>query len=293
MANTLDATYPELWSSLLQVPLRKSLVGIESVCDTSFEADLKFGDTVHFPYHSDLSVGTYTPGTDVIVSDVTATDEYLTVNQKKYVAFYIDRFEEIQSRYDLIAAFSDEAAYRMRDVIDTAIFAEVANAASALDAGDVGGTSGSGISATTANIIQVFTAARKKLRTMNVEEAADWIAVISPNVAAVIEETATGKGFQIADATLRNGYAGDFLGFKVYVTNNLSTATYGGRTCELAYFGKAKSIHLVMQMPPRVEIKEEPKKDGRNILTFALYGLKTFTKNSYRFLKVYFLVPSS
>lgn len=291
MANDLTALSPELWSALMQVPLRKSLVAAET-CDTSFEADLTFGDTIHYPLHSDLTVGNYIPGTDVTVSDVTATDETLVVDQKKYTAFYIDRIDEIQNKYDQIAAFADEAAYRLKDTIDQAVFAQVANAASALDDGDIGGTAGSGISATTANIIQVFTKARKKLRTMNVEEAGDWIAIVSPNVASVIEELATGKGFQVADATLRNGYAGDFLGFRVYVTNNLATTSYGGVTCELAYFGKAKSIHLVMQKAPGMEIKEEPRKLGRNFIAWCLYGLKVFTKNKNRFLKVYFRQPS-
>jgi hypothetical protein len=290
MPNDLTATNPQLWSALMQVPLRKSLVAAET-CDTSFETDLTYGDTIHYPYHSDLSVGNYTPGTDVTVSSVTATDETLVVNQKKYTAFYIDRIEEIQTRYDLIAAFSDEAAYRLKDTIDQAVFAQVTAAASALDEGDIGGTAGSGISATTANIISVFTAARKKLREMNVEEAADWIAIIPPSVAAVIEELATGKGFQVADATLRNGYAGDFLGFRIYVTNNLATVSYGGANCRLAYIGKARSIHLVMQAAPRVEIKEEPKKLGRNFIAWCLYGIKVFTKNSNRFLKVYFRNP--
>ena len=270
----------------MQVPLRKSLVSAET-CDTTFEADLTFGKAIHYPYHSDLATGDYTPGTDVTITDVTASDEILNVDQKKYTAFYIDRVEEIQTKYDTIATFSDEAAYRLKDTIDTAVFAQVTNAASGLDDGDLGGTAGSGISATTANIIQVFTAARKKLRVMNVEEAADWIAIISPTTAAVIEETATGKGFQVADSTLRNGYAGDFIGFRVYTTNNLSTATYGGTTNELAYFGKAKSIHLVMQKAPGMEIKEEPKKLGRNFIAWCLYGLKTFIKNKNRFLKVY------
>lgn len=287
MANTLDALNPEVWSALMQVPLRKSLVGIESACDTTFEADLTVGDVIHYPYHSDLSTGNYTPGTDVTITDITATDEYLTVDQKKYTAFYVDNIEQLQSRYDIVLSFADEAAYRLRDTIDTAVFAQVTNAASALDAGDLGGTSGSAITATTANIINIFTAARKKLRQMNVEEAADWVAVISPTVAALIEEKAAQSGFQVADATLRNGYAGDFLGFKVYTTNNLTTATYGGVTCEVAYFGKAKSIHLVMQKAPGMEIKEVATKLGRNFISWALYGLKTFTKNKNRFLKVY------
>jgi len=233
-------------------------------------------------------VSTYVPGTDVSIQGISATDEYLIVDQSKCVAFYIDDVEELQSRYDIVLNYSDEAAYRLRDTIDTAVFAEVTNAASGLDDADIGGTAGSGISATTANIIQVFTAARKKLRTMNVEEIGDWIAVISPMVAAVIEEKAATAGFQIADATLRNGYAGDFLGFKVYTTNNLATTTYGGKTCELAYFGKARSIHLVLQKAPDMVIKDVPNRRGRNFLPLMVYGLKTFRKNSNRFLKAYF-----
>ena len=287
MPNVLDALKPELWSALMQVPLRKSLVGIESVCDTTFEADLTYGDTIHYPYHSDLSVGDYAPGTDVTISDISATDEVLVVDQRKYTAFYVDNIDQLQSRYDIVVNFADEAAYRLRDTIDQAIFAQVANAASALDDGDLGGTAGSAITATTANIIKLFTVSRKKLRAMNVEEAGDWIAVVSPAVAALIEEKAAQSGFQVADSTLRNGYAGDFLGFRVYITNNLATATYGGETTELSYFGKARSIHLVMQQAPKVEIKDVPTKIGKNFIAWTLYGLKTFTKNKNRFLKAY------
>jgi len=45
MANVLDATKPELWSALMQVPLRKSLVAAECA-DTTFEDNLKVGDTI-------------------------------------------------------------------------------------------------------------------------------------------------------------------------------------------------------------------------------------------------------
>jgi len=291
MPNTLTAAFPEVWSRLIQVPLRKSLVALE-IANTELREELEVGYKIHYPYTSDLTVGNYTPGSDVTIQNVSMTDEYLTVDQKKVVAFRIDNFEQVQSRYDLIVTWSDEAAYRIRDVIDTAVLAETANAANPLDAGDIGGTAGNGIDIASADIVKVFSVARKKLRETNVEEAADWVAVVPPYVAEAIELAAVNKGFQIADATLRNGYAGDFLGFKIYVSNNLPVVQDGGNNdCYLAYIGKAKCIHLVMQMPPRAVIKDEPRQDAKNVLTFALYGTKVFNKNANRFLKAYFLAP--
>jgi len=32
----------------------------------------------------------------------------------------------------------------------------------------------------------------------------------------------------VADASLKNGYAGDFLGFHIYISNNLPTITIAG-----------------------------------------------------------------
>lgn len=286
MANVVSALNPEVWRAFLQPTLRKSLVA-EAVADTTFAADLKHGDTIHYPYYSSLTVGNYSPGSTVSTTDLTATDEYLTVDQKKYVAFYVDDVESLQSRYDIVATWSDEAAYKLRDAIDTAVFAEVTAASADLDDGDIGGTDGSGISATTANVVKVFTTARKKLRTMNVEEAGDWVAVINSELAEVIEQTTIEKGFQIADATLRNGYVGNFLGFKVFASNNLATKTYGGKDCKVCYIGKAKQIHLAVQMPPAVKMKDVSDKAGQNIIILTVYGIKVFTQHKKRFLKTY------
>jgi len=72
---------------------------------------------------------------------------------------------------------------------------------------------GHAISATTANIISIFSLARSK------------IAIVSPQFAQLIESKATSVGYNVADATLRNGYAGDFMGFHIYVSNNVPTGT--------------------------------------------------------------------
>lgn len=86
----VSALNPEFWSSLMQVPLRKTLVS-EAVADTSFESILTLGETIHYPYSSTLTVDNYVPGTDITgVEDITGTDESLTVDQKKIVRFYVN-----------------------------------------------------------------------------------------------------------------------------------------------------------------------------------------------------------
>ena len=53
----------EIWSQIIQKPLRKRLVSME-IANTRFVDEVKEGgDTIHVPYHGDLSAKVYTPGT--------------------------------------------------------------------------------------------------------------------------------------------------------------------------------------------------------------------------------------
>ena len=285
MANTPDALKPEYWSNLIQVPLYKSLVAM-NVATTRLEADLKDGDTVHLPYYSTLSAQTYTPQTDFTTIDWSTTDEYLVADQFKVVPWYVDDITKLQSHYDIQGRMAQDAAFRLKDLIDQDVLGEYANAATTMDDGDLGGTAGSGISATTSNIFQIFSTARKILREQNVEEAGDFFAVVSPATAEIVERQAAGAGFSVADSTLRNGFAGHYDGFSIYVSNNLTNASYGGKACDHHLFGKKGSIDVVVQKAPSMQIKDVPTKLGKNFVASLVYGLKTFNKNSSRFLDV-------
>ena len=192
----------------------------------------------------------------------------------------------MQAKYSYAVNLAEEGAYKLRDSIDTFVLSKVTDAASALDAGDIGGTAGSAITATSGNIADVFIQGRAKLRKMNVEESGDWIAVVTPTVAALIERFAAGNGFNVQDSTIRNGYAGSYLGFKVYISNNLPTASHGGTTSDMQYLGRAKQIHAVVQKAPSMAIKDAEKRLGNYFYPNTVYGAKVFNKNTFRFLKV-------
>jgi len=289
---------PTIWANMMQVPLRKSLVS-EAIADTQFEASLSYGDAITQPYMQDATVEDYTPGVDFTAQGASALEDTLDVDQYKVSPTYVDDINSLQAKYSYAMDIIDEQAYRLKDQIDTDVF-ETAGKGAGLYLAAATGALGTIVTAAYADLtgmsalvvhdgdttvsavspIELFSRARKELRAKNVTEAGDWVSVIDPAIAQQIEMIGADKGFSVADATLRNGYAGNFLGFKIYVSNNL----YEHEGGTLSYFGKSKRVGLVVQMPPRVQFKDVPNKLGTNIVTAIVYGTKVFTKNADRFL---------
>jgi len=278
----ISAMVPSYWSDLMQVPLRKSLVA-DAVANTQFETKLSKGDTIHFPYLSETDAVSYTPGTEITASEASATDESLVVDAMYTVSNYVEDIELLQSNYNYQVDIADNAAYKLKDKIDESVFKEITAGASGLheDSGithaETDLTAGA-ITATSANVIEIGATARKALRKQNVEDMGDWVWVTTPEVAMQIEILGTEKGFNVADSTLRNGYAGPFMGFEVYISNNLPDG--------FNYIGRKGMIHLAAQVPPKMEIKDPSRKLGKNLIASTAFGVKAFERMKKRFLTV-------
>jgi hypothetical protein len=300
ISNDVSAIQPEIWSSMVQVPLYKSLVALE-VSNMRLSDTLKNGDTIHVPRFGDLSVQTYTPGTTISATAQDWAFDNLVVSSYKHVTFYVDDPRSLTLNVDQARELATEAAYQLKDTIDQDVFKNITGADGFVPADDAdilaGGTNAKPVSAGTANIIQVFAGARKVLRNRNVEETGDWIAIVTPKIAADIEIKAATVGFNVADSTLRNGYAGDFMGFQVYVSNNLPsgkmtaiapgaggvTATgLSATTGKSIYFGKKGTIDVAMLRMPALEIRKKDDMIGSNFITWTVYGSSVFTKNRSR-----------
>lgn len=268
---------------------------------------LKRGDTIHVPYFGSLSAKTYTPGSAITVTNQDWAMDTLVVSTYKECSFYVDDPRSLTLNVDQARELATEAAYQLKDKIDQHVFANITGTDGFMPADEVdlglGTTNGAPVSAGSANIINVFAGVRKFLREKNVEEAGDWCAVVSPKVAAVIETKAASVGFNVADATLRNGYAGDFMGFQIYISNNLPTgnmsaiapaagngvigglsgANASGTTPGRAtYFGRKNTIDVVMMRAPALEVRKVDNMLGSNFITWTVYGSSVFTKNKSR-----------
>jgi len=226
MANNLLAFSPEYWSARAQFLLKKMLVARE-IANMEERATLKNGVKVHRPYHSDVKVNTYTKGTSVTPQDVTATDEYLTVDQTKEATVYIDDVDVIQNDYNAANLYIDRISYALKRDIDGAFLARVVDATYAVDdATFSGGTSGNGISATVSNVFKLFTTVEATLNNNNVEDTKPWFAVITPDLKALLQQTNLANGFNQADAALNGtlkgmGYLATWGNFNIFVSNNV------------------------------------------------------------------------
>lgn len=279
MANNTSAFNPEHWASAIQRILDKSLVGKE-ITNFEYQSQLVNGTTIHVPYIGNLDANDYVDASGATIQDVTPSDETLVINKTKEASFYVQEKEIIQNKYSTAMLYQKRAGYALRNAMDTQILAEVTNAGLTLTAGDLTGGSGTGsITATTSNIIEIFTTAMEKLQTNNVtvEGTNDLFAVIPPSVANLITQKMASGGFNVTDAALKNGYAGDFLGFQVYISNNVYD-TNGYWEC---MFGKKGCTAMVVQKQPSLLTTQAFASDGsprigKNYVTWDLYGGKTF-----------------
>ncbi len=73
----------------------------------------------------------------------------------------------------------------------------------------------------TTNAVEVFSKLKAMMNTHSIEGDRPWDVVVDPTTASYIEQQVVAKGFNTADLALKNGFAGDFLGWKVHVSNNI------------------------------------------------------------------------
>ena len=224
MSNSLDPFNPEHWSKVTQAYLKNSLVG-SAVASHREEASLKEWDVVHRPYKSDFVVADYTKNTDITATDITSTDESLTVNQSKAIRIQIDPVEDKQSKYDIFKEYAPRMAYTLRNNIDQTVFTNITSAAVWVTEGDFGWTASWAIDLWTYKPKSVWGRALWELLDNGVETDKAIVTVVDPIMLNDIQQDFITDWFNTADATLKNGFVGNkWLGMSTFVSQNLPSS---------------------------------------------------------------------
>lgn len=221
MTNLLSASFETIWAREQQEVFYKRTVS-SVVADVSKRALMSAGQTLTRTYRSGSvndAPSVYSRGTDISLTDITDTAETLIVNKQFADGFYVDDFDAIQDKYDIAANYGRDYGERMKSQIDADVLYEVVNATSVVDAGSVGGTAGQGITLATATILNVFTAATKKLAKLNIMDT-DKVGVISPEVEEFISLYYGAKVTDLGDKVAENGYFTKISGYQLYTSNN-------------------------------------------------------------------------
>jgi len=223
MANSITALSPTYWSKIMGIKLYKKNV-FRNIASFREEAVLRDGQTVDRPYRADVYVQSYTKGTALTAQDITATSDTLTVNKIFALLIYVDNVDKIQNKWDAAAAWSEEAVTRLSNQIDAdCLFQSAYEANDSVDYNDLDSnqSAGAGIILTTSNVLNMFTVTDRKLNVNNVDANKRFFC-ISSQVKQVLLTYLAGRESVLGDKTGEAGNIGHYMGFDLYLTNNLT-----------------------------------------------------------------------
>ena len=205
--------------------------------DSRLESSLTKGQTIARSYASDVVVNDMGGDGSYSTQAITDTQETLTINKEKEASIYIKKLDELQAHLPLKQKYGRKLGNALVNQIDgDVLLAIYQGAGTTLDDGDFAGTAGNGFTVTASNVATVFTTAMQKLRLKNVVynkrfkssagmklEVPEGMpaAAISPEILSYIELYLGGKDTLLGDQVSRNGYAGYFMGFELFVSNAL------------------------------------------------------------------------
>jgi len=226
---------PEIYSKKVQIALRKAAVA-EAVCNTDYMGEISsFGDTVNIIKEPQIAVADYTRGLAVTSTDLTDQELVLTVDQAKSFSFKIDDLEKRFSHVNFQAIAADNAAYALRDAMDSNILAAISAGATATTGmGTTGTPIDIGFGTNEVDPLNQMALAAKELDEANAPEDGRWF-VAAPEWYNQLSNSASkllSVDFNAGQGSIRNGLVASGLlrGFSMYKSNNLPTNDLSGAT---------------------------------------------------------------
>lgn len=269
---------PSVWSETLYNELNKEYVAVSN-CNRDFEGEIRSkGDTVKIAGIGDVNVFDYSKNTDFssTLQTLSSSTRSLAISQAKAFNFQIDDIDKAQQNPKLMQYAMRQAANALADSADSfvySLYSEIAAANTITKA-----------SATYSDIIDLLLQARESLLANNVSSNNDTVLEVSPAVASLIIKA---KILQSTDNTdiLTNGYLGSFVGFDVYVSNNIKKAA----TSSVDYykcFARTKRAIAFAEQLNSVEAYRPEKRFADAVKGLHLYGAKIVYPNEIVLLNI-------
>lgn len=205
---------PEMFESMAQAFRNNTLVAM-AICDIKTPLVAQQGDTIQFPTLSRGRRQSYVVGTDAEFNSLEAGTDSLVIDQDEVYAFAVDPVQKLQAAADYEAQYAGQAIYELNNSVDQKVLAEGTNGANTVIAG------GAMTSSTIYTKVSELKAGLRRKRATT----GKMFLVIDPERSALIEQSGyASAGYTTPDSMFKNGFAGLFNGFNVFVSNNLPTS---------------------------------------------------------------------
>ncbi len=263
---------PALWSETLYTELEKDYVGVR-LCSREFEGEIRGeGDRVKICGVGPVTVFDYTKNQDMPAAEVLSDNERtLIIDQAKGFNFFLDSIDLAQSKKGLMQAAMKEASNALSDVADRYVYSLTDAAVESISDDAV----------TSLSIINSIADARRILMEHNVPNSAKISLEVPP---AIEQKLVLAKVLRSTDnvEALGRGYIGTFMGFDIYVTNNIQKNASGAYRC-IARTGRAIAF---AEQVSEVKAYEPELRHGDAVKGLHLYGAKIIYPKEMVFLNL-------
>ena len=261
----LNYFIPTVWSETLYRELDREYVAVKN-CSRDFEGDIKnVGDSVKIVGISPITVFDYTKNTNMSApSALSDTQRTLTIDRAKAFNFQIDDIDRAQATPKLMKEAMRLAASALANEADKYVYSLYQNVAAAntMSFSDV----------TADDVIDMLLSVRQRLLENDVPGGEDIILEVPPVVASLIVKSKILNGSS-NDEALDKGCIGKFLGFKIYVSNNVVTDTTSETPCYKCFARTKQAITFAEQLN-EIEAYRPELRFADAVKGLHLYGAK-------------------
>lgn len=254
---------PTVWSENLYTQLDKQYIAVRH-CNRDYEGEIKEkGSVVNIVGVGAVNVFDYTKDTDMTSPQALSdTTRALLINQAKAFNFQIDDIDRAQCTPKLMNEAMKVAAAALANTADTYVYSLYSGASSTITQ-----------AATTAdNIIGHLIDARTTLFTKNVSDANDIVIEVSPQIAALILKAKIGLSTDNREQ-IECGCIGSIGGCKIYVSNNIASATVSAVTYYKCLARTKRAVAFAEQLSEISAYRPE-KRFADAVKGLHLYGAK-------------------
>jgi len=251
---------PTVWSETLAEALEGEYIGVKN-CTRDFEGEIKGkGSSVKISAVGNIQVFDYQKDTDMTAPEsLSDTLTTLEINQAKAFNFQIDDIDRAQANPRLMKAAMKKAAAALAETADKYIYSLYKD----IDESNTISTD----MFLAENAAHNIAYARKKL-IMNGVTGSDLVLEVTPDVGLMLLESKLTYESETADA-MNTGMIGKFLGFEVYVSNNVVLES-GVSHC----FARTKRAIAFAEQLNEVEAYRPENRFADAVKGLHLYGAK-------------------
>lgn len=262
----LDNFIPSVWSESLLTALDAEYVGVRN-CNRDFEGDIKqFGDTVYTNAIGAITVFSYTKNTDMSSPEtLTSTQKSISINQVKGFNFQIDDVDRAQAKPKIMQAAMKAAANSLANTADAYVYSLYGQ----VDQNNI-------ITNATfedTDVVDTLLTLKEKMLKKNIGSSVETVLEVSPTIAKLILKAKISKASDNFEM-LENGYIGSFLGFKIYVSNNIAIAS-GSHKC----YARTKRAIAFAEQLSEVEAYRPQARFADAVKGLHLYGASVVYPN--------------